>query len=336
MATLAGFAFVTTTAIYRVSGDTGYGIWATVVALRNITLFLDGGLALGVTRDAARLSAERTLALPRIQAAQLGYRTLGITAVFVALAGSWIPGALLGLNGAAAGQAQALMALMGVDAGIVLAVSPISAVLRGWQRFDVLALGSGAHATIGTALLFAGLSTGGLVGGAAGLVVARGLVAVGYAVWLRGRTATSSPQAGIARICYRSCGSHPPSGSCRSARSLVRPRMCPWLGTSSERKPPDSLPSVPSPPEFWWERCGSSSTRSTRASSQARSQRAWARCGSSQLQLDISAPTRWASLRWQEQPSCVCGSVTIRRSLSRFYCSMPLHGCSTSRCMCCR
>ena len=105
---LAALGFATTTIVYRVASVSGYGIWATALALRNVTLFLDGGPAFGVIRDAARLSAERALALPRIQAAQLGYRALAAAAVLIGIAGSWIPGALLGLTGSAAGQAQAL------------------------------------------------------------------------------------------------------------------------------------------------------------------------------------------------------------------------------------
>ena len=48
--------FVVTALVFRRLGEGAYGVWATVLALRGVLLLLDGGLVLGVSRDAALLA----------------------------------------------------------------------------------------------------------------------------------------------------------------------------------------------------------------------------------------------------------------------------------------
>lgn len=180
---IAIFGFFTTTVVYRIAGDASFGIWATILSFRNVTLWLDGGLAMGVIRDAALVRTD-SMASDRIRAAQLGYRALGLLAIVIGLVASPLPGALLGLSGHLADQARLVTILLAVDAGIALATSPMTAIARGWQRFDVLAIGSMAHAVLGALFLFVGASTAGLVGAAAGLAATRAAVSAGYAVWL--------------------------------------------------------------------------------------------------------------------------------------------------------
>lgn len=181
---LAGFGLITSTVIYRAVGDAGFGIWATVLALRAILLWFDGGLVMGVIRDAALLPTEAEAATTRIRTAQMTFRALGLVAVALGLLASTIPGALLGLREEEATDAQLVTVLLAFDAGIALAASPLTAVIRGFQRFDLLAYGSVAHALIGSVLLIAGASTAGLPGAALGLLLARTIVTTGYLAWV--------------------------------------------------------------------------------------------------------------------------------------------------------
>jgi O-antigen/teichoic acid export membrane protein len=182
---LATLSFGSSAIIFRYTGQESYGIWATIAALRSFVTLLDGGLALGVARDAARVDLDRENARARLAAARRVYALLGAAAVVVGLLGSDVPGMLLGLSGEARSTAQGVTMLLAVDTGIALGLSPMAALLRGRRHFRVLAAGSGMQAIIGLSLILLLTPRMGLLGPALALLIARSAPSVGYWLWLR-------------------------------------------------------------------------------------------------------------------------------------------------------
>lgn len=179
---LAALSFASSAIIFRHTGQEAYGVWATIAALRGLVTFLDGGLALGVARDAARAVVDIHEARARIAAARRLYLVLGIAGSAVGVAASDVPGSILGLEGAARAAARIVTVLVAVDTGLALAMSPYAAILRGRREFRVLAFGSVAQAVIGTALVIVLTPHFGLVGSAGALLAARLAPSVAY-VW---------------------------------------------------------------------------------------------------------------------------------------------------------
>ena len=190
---LAALNFLTTTTIYRLLGAEQFGIWSTIFALRGAILFLDAGLALGVTRDAALGSAE---SLARIQAANRLYRLLGLGILFIGTTLFWVPSTLLRLDSEQSLAASLTVLLLSVEAALALAASPLAATIRGLQRFDVLARGSLAQAAVGVSTLISMTALLGLPGAGAALILARLVPSIGYLVWLARRSRSLVTTAG--------------------------------------------------------------------------------------------------------------------------------------------
>lgn len=179
--------FVTTAVVYRHVGVSEFGIWATIVALKAFIAFLDGGLAFGVARDAARADTEGVAAIRRLAAARVVYAILGISAVLLAVLLADLPGRLLALQGAPLAASRTVMTLAGIEVGLALTASPLLGIVRGRSRFDILAAASlvQAFSVVGFVLLLT--PTGGLPGAAAALVIGRLVAAAVVYAWLRWR-----------------------------------------------------------------------------------------------------------------------------------------------------
>src|SRR5262245_21264313 len=149
---LALYGFASTRLVVRTSGEDGYGVWATVGAIRGFILFLDAGLAFGVSRDAALLATDDGAAL-RIRATRRIHAGLAAAALAFFAVASQFPSQLLGLTGGAAQAARGATLLLGAEAAVVLVASPLAAVLRGRQRFDVIAVAAWSQALVCVGLL---------------------------------------------------------------------------------------------------------------------------------------------------------------------------------------
>lgn len=171
-AALAASGFVTTAVLYRIVGPAGFGVWATVMALKAFMTFLDGGLAFSVTRSVAQHPAEAD-AERSIGAAYVVYLALAVSAIALSLLFMGLPATLLGLPATSADTSGVLMAIAGVETAVALAFSPVPAILRGRLRFDVLALVSAVQAVAQIGLFIALAPGWGLVGAGFALVVAR-------------------------------------------------------------------------------------------------------------------------------------------------------------------
>jgi O-antigen/teichoic acid export membrane protein len=177
-------AFASSAIIFRRIGQESYGIWATVAAFRAFVMFLDGGLALGVSRDAARVHLDGEDAQPRLASARLLYLLLGASAAVIGIVASDLPGALLHLGGPQRQTAQYVTVLAALDTGLALSMSPLAALLRGRSHFRILAIGSSIQAVAGIGLILALTPPLGLVGSAGALLMARALSGGWYAAWL--------------------------------------------------------------------------------------------------------------------------------------------------------
>ncbi len=179
---VAAFALATSTLIFRRLGPETFGLWATLSSLRGFLLFLDGGLAFGVTRDVVLADARDEQARLRLASASLMYVVAGVMALAIGLAGAATPGALLGLGGQPLEAARLATAWFAVDAAILLASAPLAGLLRGRERLDLLALVNGGQALGGLLLLSLVPGRWGLAGVTASLALVR-LAAVA-ATWL--------------------------------------------------------------------------------------------------------------------------------------------------------
>jgi O-antigen/teichoic acid export membrane protein len=163
---VAAYNFALSAIVFRTVTPAAYGIWATIVALRTVLLLIDGGLALGVSRDAA-LEADDASRRARMAAAQRLYRRLGIGAAAVGLLGAGVPGRLLGVTGDIAVVGAFAAALFAMETGATFWASPYVARLRGHQRFDRVAAAAAIQAGVGMSLAVLLVLPFGLVGAAA-------------------------------------------------------------------------------------------------------------------------------------------------------------------------
>ncbi len=173
LAALAAFGFVTTAIVYRTVGGAAYGIWATIAALKTFTLFFDSGVAFSVARQVAIGSSGTVAVSPPVRAAKTVAVFLGAAAVVAGIGLSWLPAAILGLDGEAARVASIVMMLAGVDAGLALSGSSWAGIARGLERFDIVGSAALVQAGIGTVLLLALTPAYGLTGGAVAIIGAR-------------------------------------------------------------------------------------------------------------------------------------------------------------------
>ena len=169
---LAVYGFVASTIVFRSVGQAEFGIWATIAAFRSALLFLDAGLAFGVTRDAAIARAGDATAHDRLRVSYLLYFLVAVLALILGVSLSWLPGELLGLGGSRPDVALLTM-LIGVETALAFAAAPAHATLRGLGRFDLLAVASAATATVGTILLLLLTPEWGLLGAGVAVTGAR-------------------------------------------------------------------------------------------------------------------------------------------------------------------
>lgn len=166
---LAAYGVAITALIFRGVGPAAYGVWATVAALRGVLVFVDAGITLGATREIARDggSAERVVALRWIALA------LASAALAGGLAAAWVPAKLLGVTGDDAALVALVTIAFTVDAAVALATAPLAALLRGRERFDLLALAALAQATVGLLALAPMIERAGLAGAVVALLAGR-------------------------------------------------------------------------------------------------------------------------------------------------------------------
>ncbi len=183
---LGAYVIVATAVVFRLTTPEDYGLWALALAVRGYLTFLDGGLSFGVARDVAITESERSdPALERIASARTLYVALGVGAAVVGiLAAVVLPVASLGVPTTMADSARLVIGIIGVDAGIMLFSSPVSATIRGLGRFDVLAYGTGIQVAISIPLLVVLTHAFGVAGAAATPVAGRVAAIVAYQGWI--------------------------------------------------------------------------------------------------------------------------------------------------------
>lgn len=184
------YAFATSRLVFQATGDAGYGVWATVGAMRGFVLFLDGGLGASVTRDSA-LTEGREACDGRIRAAWRLYGLLAVVALALTALAAGLPEALLGLSGERAETARGVTLVLGADTALALAGSPLLSILRGRQRFGSLAAVNLAQSAVGIALLVVLLPRWGVLGAAVAVGAARAVALAG--AWIAMRPAGLLP-----------------------------------------------------------------------------------------------------------------------------------------------
>ena len=170
---LAVYSFLTTAIVFRSVGATDYGIWATVAALRGFLLFVDGGLAVGVIRDAARAAAGERDAEVRIASARLVYLVAAAMALLVGVLFASVPSRLLDSSAVDGGVATAVTVAFSVEAAVALMMSPLTATLRGTGRYASAGIVSVVQSAVGIAVLVFLVGPLGLVGAALAAVISR-------------------------------------------------------------------------------------------------------------------------------------------------------------------
>lgn len=182
-----------TALVFRRLGESAFGLWATVLALRGILLLLDGGLSFAVSRDAALLQRDGRSSWSRIRAA---WRVHALLAALALLAGALFagaPGYLLGVAAEHEGAARWLTLLTAAEAAAATLGAPLHALLRGKERFTAVAVTTTLQAVLGVLLVVAAIDQFGLVGAAAATLLARVLVQIGTYVWMRQRHLLDRP-----------------------------------------------------------------------------------------------------------------------------------------------
>ncbi len=181
----AAYGFVVTRLIVEHTGEHAFGIWATVGAIRGFILFLDGGLSFGIQRDAALAASPGGENASRIRATRRIYGGLAVAALVAFAVAAGFPALLLGLEGADAETARDVTLLLGAETAAALLASPLAAILRGRQRFDVLAISAWSQAILGAAILAVLAPRHGLAGAAIAALASRAVVLAGMWSWLR-------------------------------------------------------------------------------------------------------------------------------------------------------
>jgi O-antigen/teichoic acid export membrane protein len=177
---LAMYNVVLTALVFRQLGPAVFGLWAVIISIRTLLVLLDGGLALGVTRDAA-LSRDDPAARDRVASAYWLYLGIGVAALVLGLALAGLPSLLLHLSGSAVGQSRVVTMIVVVDAAVALASSPLSATIRGRGRFDILAVASIMQSAGGLLAAWQVIHPWGLPG-VAGTALASRVIAGGFAL----------------------------------------------------------------------------------------------------------------------------------------------------------
>lgn len=181
---LGSYTVLSSGIIYRRLGGVQFGMWAILVSLRGLIVFMDGGLAFGVTRDVARYEIDDS-ALDRIRAARRVYAFLGLAVFAVALVAAIFVGHLMHVSMSVVRVAVVTTVFVGAETATTLVASPIVASIRGRERFDVVAAGGFAQSLVGLLLLLVLIRPWGLIGAAVAMVSARLVVSLGYYRWLR-------------------------------------------------------------------------------------------------------------------------------------------------------
>ncbi len=181
----AVYGLLVSAVLVRSIGWEGFGIWATIASVRSFLVFLDGGLAIGVARDAALAGAGDGAAGARLRASYRIYALLALIAVLVSGLGAGLVGMLFGLSGDVLASTSLVTRLVGLEAAIALAAGVLPAILRGRQRFDALGIITICQTLLGLAILPFMLERWGLVGAAAAALVARLVVTSLGFLWMR-------------------------------------------------------------------------------------------------------------------------------------------------------
>ncbi|MBK8976970.1 MAG: glycosyltransferase [Planctomycetes bacterium] len=191
--------FVVTAAVYRALGEGSFGVWATLVALRAVLLLADHGLALGVSRDAALAGAGDAVAWSRVRAAVRVYLLAGAAAVAVGVAAAGVPRWLLA--GAPVPGMTTAFVLLALEAGIAMAFGPLLGIVRGRERFELVAGTAVVQNALGAGLVLLWVGEHGLVGAALATCVARLAALGGLAVAAARAGLLRGPAgAGVARL----------------------------------------------------------------------------------------------------------------------------------------
>jgi len=185
--------FVIAALVFRRMGEGPYGVWATVLALRGLLVLFDGGLTLGVSRDAALLASEGRPAWARIRAAWRLHLGIAIAIAVLGLLAAGMPEALLGADAASATGARLVTTLTACEAATASLFAPLFAILRGRERFGALAAATTLQSVLGIGLVLLLLGTHGLPGAAAALLLARIAVQGSLFAWMRSRRLLDRP-----------------------------------------------------------------------------------------------------------------------------------------------
>lgn len=187
--------------LLQAAGAAAFGLWATVGAFKAFVVFLDGGLAQGIVRDAGRTGddgmAPRIRAFWRVEAA--------IAAVAVVAAGFAAPFAAgyLALDGSLAALAPWLVLAHGADAALALLGGPLPAILRGRRLFSAVALCNVGQAVAGLLLLAWLLPAHGPLGAVVAVILARALTIGATAAWMAQRGLLPRTQAAAPPVAAR-------------------------------------------------------------------------------------------------------------------------------------
>lgn len=173
--------------VVRTVGAGAWGVWATVAAFRGYVLFLDGGIATGITRDAALEEKEGAAARLRIRAAWrveavLAVLLLAATLLLAPRIDSFLPLSAVGPD-----EARSVALLLGAEAAVALLAGPLAAILRGKERFGALAALAGGQTVVALSLLAVLVPSHGIVGAAAAALVGRVAAAGATFLWMRAK-----------------------------------------------------------------------------------------------------------------------------------------------------
>ena len=131
--------FLLTPVILHAVGPVSYGLWALVTSLVSYGFLLDLGVSATLTKHVAEQTARGDYDTARdyVATAVRLQALLGIVVFLFALVLALLLPAVLLVDADLRAQIPILVILMGVTVGLSLAASPVTAILRGIQRFDL-------------------------------------------------------------------------------------------------------------------------------------------------------------------------------------------------------
>jgi O-antigen/teichoic acid export membrane protein len=159
--------FLLTPVILDAVGPVEYGLWALVTSLVSYGFLLDLGVSATLTKHVAEHAArgEYETARDYVATAVRFQALLGLVVLLFALLLAILLPAVLRVEAELRDQIPILVLLMGVTVALSLAASPVTAVLRGIQRFDLANVLVVANTLLTAAgILLALRAGGGLVG----------------------------------------------------------------------------------------------------------------------------------------------------------------------------